>query len=168
MQVYRGGFMNWLWISLLILFMFSFSIFLKKANYNNQRKIDNCVIKHPYWYVYIGFFGVIGFNLIGLIFLIEQKEIYSWFCMLLLSVPYIFVVLFAKNWKVEFDDISFTFTNTFKVKSKYFYNQIKVINTGKAVRVFYEKRKIFTISTLIINVDEFEKKFNNYIKKNNK
>ena len=50
----------------------------------------------------------------------------------------------------------------------YFYNQIKVINTGKAVRVFYEKRKIFTISTLIINVDEFERKFNNYIKKNNK
>ena len=151
--------MKWVWILLLIAFMVSFSIFLKKANYQNQTKINNYTIKQPHWYLYIGIFGLIGFNLIGIIFLVYQKEIFSWLSMILISIPYIFVILFERNWKIEFDDTCFTFTNIWKVKKKYLYNQIEIVNTGRAIRCYYNKRKIFALSTLIINVDEFEKNY---------
>lgn len=156
--------MKWFWILLMIAFMVLFSFLLKKANYRNQKKTNDYTIKQPYWYLYVGIFGLVAFNLIGFIFLIEQKEIDSWICMLLISIPYIFIIMYERNWKVEFDDDYFIFTNIWRVKKKYLYEQIEILSTGRSIKIYYKKRKIISISTLIINSNELERKIYKYKK----
>ena len=149
-----------------VLCNYIFSFFLKKTNYSNQKKYTEGVIKQPFWYFYVGVFGIIGFNLIGLIFLLHQKEIISWIVMLSISLPYIIIIVYSRNWKIEFDDVSFSFTNIWKIKKKYLYNQVEIINNGRALKVYFEKKKVLSVSTLVFNVDLFEKSYNKFIKKN--
>lgn len=157
--------MQWLWISLMIIYMISFSMIIKKADYGNQKAINDFTIKQPYWYMHVGVLGIVGFNLIGLIFLLHQREIVSWIIMILISIPYVFIILYARNWKIEFNELGFSFTNIWNVKKDYLYNQVKVVNTGRGLRIYQGKRKIFAVSSLIVNVDKFENLYNRNFKK---
>lgn len=156
--------MDWFWIALLIIFMFIFSSFINKFNYSNQECID-FKIKQPYWYLYVGILGVVGFNLIGMIFLFYQKEIISFLIMILISLPYILIVIYTKNWEIEFNENGFEYYNIWRNKKSYVYNDVDFINTGRTLKIYYKNKKVVAISFLLTNVDKFEKIYNKYLKK---
>ena len=84
---------------------------------------------------------------------------------LLFTIPYVLIILFVKNWKIEFDETGFSFTNIWARKKDYSYDEVKLVNTGRAVRVFCKSKKIVAISPWHPNTNEFEKQYNNYVRR---
>ena len=158
--------MKWLWSSLIIIIVIIFSKLLNNADYTNQKNSSESLITQPYWYKYVAFFGFAIFNLASLIFIINQNEWLSALITTSISLLYIPIYLFAKNWKVEFDEHSFYFTNMWKIKKYYEYADVTFIDTGRALRIYHKNKKIVAISALIANVDKLEKQYNLFKKRN--
>lgn len=156
--------MKWIWIALGIACMTFVGKVISKSNYQNQGKSDS-IIKQPYWYFNVGIAGLVCFNFIGLVFLIHQQEVISWLIMVGISLLYIPIMIFERNWRVEFSETSFTFTNMFGKKKEYLYSQVTLNDTGRAIRVCFNKTKVFSASFLLINVTEFEKAYKKATKK---
>ena len=158
--------MKWLWSSLIIIIVIIFSKLLNNADYTNQKNSSESLIIQPYWYKYVAFFGFTIFNLASLIFIINQNEWLSALMTTSISLLYIPIYLFAKNWKIEFDEHSFSFTNMWKIKKYYEYADVTFIDTGRALRIYHKNKKIVAISALIVNVDKLEKQYNLFKKRN--
>lgn len=158
--------MKWLWSSLIIIIVIIFSKLLNNADYTNQKNSSESLIIQPYWYKYVAFFGFTVFNLASLIFIINQNEWLSALMTTSISLLYIPIYLFAKNWKIEFDEHSFSFTNMWKIKKYYEYADVTFIDTGRALRIYHKNKKIVAISALIVNVDKLEKQYNLFKKRN--
>ena len=148
--------MEWIWIALGIICMTLTGKVLAQSKNKKQKMISDNVIKQPYWYYNVGIIGLISFNFIGLVFLIHQREVISWLIMVGISLPYIFIMAFERNWKVEFSGTDFVFTNMFGKKRMYLYSEITLKNTGRAIKVFYNRKQVFAVSLLLINATKFE------------
>ena len=146
--------MKWVWISILVIFAICFQVCLDKVN---RKNIEKNTIRKPHWFLILGVFGIIGFNIIGMIFLFSQKEVISCIVMVALSSPYSLFILLERNWKIRFTEKGFSFCNMWKRKKDFIYEQVEIVNTGRALRIYCEGKKVVAISLLLENVQEFEK-----------
>ena len=132
---------RWICTGLIFALVIVFCIFTNKMNYNEQK--NDCVV-----------------------FILNQNEWLSALMTTSVSLLYIPIYLFAKNWKIEFDEHSFSFTNMWKIKKYYEYADVTFIDTGRALRIYQNNKKIVAISALIENVDKLEKQYNLFKKRN--
>lgn len=79
--------------------------------------------------------------------------------MLFATAPYIVLIVFSINWKVEFDDSGFVFTNLFKRTKQFLYSDVAVTDIGRGLRVYNGKKKVFAASFLLANVEDFHSKY---------
>lgn len=144
--------MRWLGIVLAVVFFATLSV-LNKRMQTESHVVDG-VIKQPRHYLYVGILGVVCFIIIAVVFLV-QNDVAAGVFMLVVTVPYIVLVVFAINWKVEFDDSGFAFTNLFKRTTQFLYSDVTVTDTGRGLRVYNGKKKVFAASFLLANVEDF-------------
>ncbi len=152
--------MRLLGVILAIVFITLSSILGKKFNYQNQ-KIENGVIKQPPFYLYVGILGVVSFTIIAMIFLFAQSDIIAGIVMLMITLPYIVLIVWSKNWKITFDDKGFCFTNIIKKQRTFLYKDVRMENTTRGLRIYVGKKKILAVSFLVANVDAL---YSNYLK----
>ena len=159
--------MRWFWTGLLLLYVICLSVFLKKASYNNQKNIPENVIKMPHWYSYVGVWGMIGFLIIGLCFLLYQKEVTSAFAMFALCIPYALSIIFVRNWKIEIKEDGFLKTNVWGRTRQFPFQKVLLTNTGRAIRIYdaATKKKIVAVSLLFANAEKLETCYQKYHKK---
>ena len=152
--------MRLLGVILAIVFIALSSIFSKKINYQNQ-KIENGVIKQPPFYSYVGILGVLAFVTIAMIFFFAQNDIVAGIVMLAITLPYIILIVWSRNWKITFDNNGFYFTNIIKKQRHFLYKDVKIENTTRGLRIYIGKKKILAVSFLVANVDTL---YSTYIK----
>lgn len=151
-------YMRWLGIFLAIAFVSVSFVWSKKLNRGKQGA-DDGTIKQPRDYLYVGVLGVVAFAVIALIFFLAQNDIVAGIVMIVVCIPYVLLIIYAVNWKIEFDSNGFWFTNSIKKKKYYSYSSVTIVNTGRGLRVFAGKKKIVAISFLLANVDVFYQKY---------
>jgi len=156
---------RWICTGLIFVLVIVFCMFTNKMNYNEQKNDCDFLIVQPYWYKHVGMLGFFSFNLISVVFILNQNEWLSALMTTSISLLYIPIYLFAKNWKIEFDEHSFSFTNMWKIKKYYEYADVTFIDTGRALRIYHKNKKIVAISALIVNVDKLEKQYNLFKKR---
>lgn len=153
--------MRWLGIVLSVVFFATLS-FLNKKMQTESHVMDG-VIKQPRHYLYVGILGVVCFIIIVVVFFV-QNDVAAGVFMLVVTVPYIVLIVFSINWNVEFDESGFTFTNMFKKKRRFLYSDVTVTDTGRGLRVYNGEKKVFAASFLQANVKDFHAKYKAYCK----
>ncbi len=146
--------MKWLGIVLLVAFVVASVVFQRKADNRNQ-KVEKGVIKQPLDYLYIGILGIATFVIIALIFIFAQHDVVSGIVILAVTLPYVFLVVYACNWKIVFDENGFSFTNILGRKKSYLWADVTINDTGKGYRVYFGTKKVVAMSFLLANVHEF-------------
>ena len=158
--------MRWVWCLVILIFILFFYNFLRKADYTNQKKVDSGIIKQPHWYATGMIYVVIGFNILGICILTYQKEFFLGALFAIVSIFPLLLYLFFKNWKVEYYEDKFYFTNMWKRKKEYSYNEVRFVDTGRALKVYKKRKMIVGLSYLMVNAFDFESSYNEWKKKN--
>lgn len=73
--------------------------------------------------------------------------------MLAITLPYIILIVWSRNWKTTFDNNGFYFTNIIKKQRHFLYKDVKIENTTRGLRIYIGKKKILAVSFLVANVD---------------
>lgn len=155
--------MRWLGIALLVIFFFVSVVLKNKSGYENQNKEDG-VVKQPQYYLSVGILGVVCFVVIAVIFFV-QKDIAAGIFMAVVAIPYIILIFYARNWKIIFNESEFVFVNLFNTKRRFSYSEVKIVNTGRGLRVYDGEKKVLAVSFLVGNVDEFYRQYSKFCKK---
>lgn len=153
--------MRWLGIVLAVVFFATLSVLNKKMQ--TESHVVDGVIKQPRHYLYVGILGVVCFIIIAVVFFV-QSDVAAGVFMLVVTAPYVVLIIFSINWKVEFDESGFAFTNLFKRTKKFLYSDVTVTDTGRGLRVYNGKKKVFAASFLLANVEDFHSKYKAYCK----
>lgn len=153
-----------LWIFVFVIIMFLIGYLFKKCDYSNQKNKSLDIIKQPHWYFTVGIMGIICFSVIGLYFILNQRELDSAIIMFVFNIPYFIIILFEKNWRVVFKENEFEFRNLFGKVKMYDYKSIETKDTGRSLIIYLNKKRVVSISFLIKNVDLFQQKINKYKK----
>lgn len=152
-------------VFLLLVCLIVFLLLLKKEEPIIEKKN---YIKQPHYYLYVGVMGLIGFNLGSLIALFDGFEYIPAIICFVISLLYIFAILFERNWRVDFDEKGFNFTNMWKVKKYYLYEEIEYRDTGRVIKIYVNNKRIVAFGWFQVNVDEFDKQYNRYLKNKKK
>ncbi len=126
--------------------------YLVHYSLNNKNKKDiikkTNVIRQPILYLYAGIAGITLFTLLSLYFLFIQKELPSFIIMIVLDIPYIFIMLFQFFWKIEVNNDSFNYRNMFGKIKEFKFEDIQVKEIGKGTRIYINGKHIVGISYL--------------------
>lgn len=108
--------------------------------------INPNIIRQPKSYLYVGnggtifFFAAAMFALFAPDKMVVQNEkshrILVMIVMLCICIPYVFIILFQVNWKIEIGEDSFTYSNLFGKKRTYQFSEIKVKRLSRCTRFY--------------------------------
>lgn len=157
--------MDWS-IIVLVVFTIVFGVIFER----NNRKKENIVlhiIKTPKTYFYVGIYDIVVFLFFVLMALEDHEPIYA--SMLVVFVlGGVWLTLFAKNWRVELHDDRFFVYNMFNRKKEYKFKEVKLVNTGIALKAYNEKgKRVVGVSFSYPNAEQLEIRYNEYMHKLN-
>ncbi|MDR1939359.1 MAG: hypothetical protein LBQ40_01005 [Clostridiales bacterium] len=138
-------------------------------------KIPN-VLRQSKVYLYLGISGVILWPLIALYALLRSLKVVPGYtdddrtasiAFLVISLPYIFMILLRMNWKIEIGKTAFTFWNIFRRKRVYNYNNVEMKFGSQGVKYYSNEKHIVTVSYLVDNWYDLENAINRNNQKKN-
>ena len=117
------------------------------------------MIRQPIIYLYVGIIAGVDWLFIALLYLFGPASIFDfteYIQRIAASCPFLcldiamwFFVSFQLNWKIEIKKDGFTFTNTFKKKKTYKYDEIEVRELRACYRYYHNGKHIVGISLLL-------------------
>lgn len=143
---------------------------IKRVNSKPDKIINLNIIRQPKFYLYVGIGGIIIFLALGLFFILAPESMIAdyesgmrlpvFFTFLILCFPYIIIILFEINWKIELGKNEFSFTNMWNRKRIYKYDEVEIRQLSRSTRFYHNSKHIVTISYLQGNWDALEKAMN--------
>lgn len=143
-------------ISLFVIFS-ALNIILKKKKVSFNKKNDNCnnIIRQPKLYAIVGIGGLMIFTSGAAYAFVDNAWPYA--IIILLIVPlYLFFVLLRINWKIEIFADEFEYTNLWRKKRKYKFQEVKVKQLSRSTRIYKNEKHLVGISYLQDNWSALE------------
>ena len=151
-------------VVLMVLFRYGLS---KKTNRKTKIIKNSNIIRQPKFYFYVGIAGIVVFFSMAILGLVApdnmviqndfMERIIICIVLLLVCVPYVFIILFQLNWRVEIGENEFTFTNIWGIKRKYLFEEIVIKQLGRSSKFYCRGKLIIGISYLQDNWFALEK-----------
>ena len=153
-------------ITLPLLFLLRYGL-IKRANRKSYKIKGSNIIRQPIFYLYVGIGGIIIFLALGLFFLLVPENMIAdyeegirlpiFFAFVVLCIPYIFIIIFQTNWRIEVGKNEFSFTNMWNRKQTYKYSEVEVKLLSRCTRFYHNEKHIVGISPFQENWDALEK-----------
>lgn len=159
-------------IGIIIITQVLIRLVLVKKEKTESSTINPNIIRQPKSYLYVGIGGTIFFFVAAMFALfapdkmvvqnVKSHRILVMIVMLCICIPYVFIILFQVNWKIEIGENSFTYSNLFGKKRTYKFTEIKVKRLSRCTRFYNNEKHIVGISYLQANWDALEKAIQKY------
>ena len=124
-----------------------------------SEKSDINVLKVPKLVFWIGFVGLmICYIVIAILLAVAFNEVNAAcsICLFLMSFLYLWLIMYALNWKVVIEEDGFTFRNMFRKTCKFSYSEITALKRIKigGYKIYVGKKRI-TVDYYIVGHKEF-------------
>lgn len=139
---------------------------IKKANAKPIKITNSNTIRQPKFYLYVGIGGIIFFLALGFFFLFAPDRmivdfefgmrLFAFFLLLAICIPYSIIIFLQINWKIEIGKDEFSFTNTFRKKRTYKFDDVELKLLSRSTRFYHNDKYIVGISYLQENWDALE------------